>query len=70
MCPLNYPLNYLNYPRVFPCFQDLFDMGTFGEHRKLQLLLVDEAGSIVAESKQLYTPGKAFELLERLPAAR
>jgi len=48
-------------------FKTLFDMGVFGEQRQLQLLLVDEAGCIVAESRQLYSLGKALDLLDRLP---
>ena len=48
-------------------YKDVFDMGRWGEQRKLQLLLVDECGSIVAESAQLYTVGAALGLLERLP---
>ena len=47
--------------------KDAFDMGCSGEDRELQLLLVDERGNILAESKELYSLGQALELLDRLP---
>ena len=49
-------------------FKDAWDVSPEEEEfRRLELLLVDEEGNILAKSEQHYTLGHALDLLERLP---
>ena len=48
-------------------FKDAWDLSPDEECGRLQLLLVDEKGNVLARSKETYTLGHALDLLERLP---
>ena len=48
-------------------FKDAWDVSTGEECGRLELLLVDEKGNILAKSKETHALGHALDLLERLP---
>jgi len=48
-------------------FKDAWDASPEDESGRLELLLVDEEGNILAKSEQNYQLGHALDLLERLP---
>jgi hypothetical protein len=48
-------------------FKDVLEFGIRGEAQKIRLQVVDEKGLIEAESKGLFSPGDAIDLLKKLP---
>ena len=48
-------------------FKDIIEFGIRGEAQKIQLQVVDGKGSVIAESKGVFPPNEATDLLKKLP---